>query len=111
MGNFALIAGGIAVAASIHLVRQMERVTVSFDRGRRRLTLERRLFWRRRRSQWSYDEIATIDIETWNDSDGPLWRPSIILKSHERIAMRASWSNDRQDALDIQERALALLDR
>jgi hypothetical protein len=105
----ALGAGVLGLASAVYIYRQAERITVTFDCQTQLVVLEGRLLWRRRREQWRFDEVETVDVEQWDDTDGPLWRPYMLTKIGARVPLMASWDKV-QDGISAKcARARALL--
>jgi hypothetical protein len=109
LSSFAAFSAGFTgLAGAFVLFRQAECIAVNFDRDRRVVTLDRRLLWRQQRDQWLFDDVETLDVERWDESDGPLWRPCLILKSGVRVPL-TSWNNDKNAAASVCADAIALL--
>jgi hypothetical protein len=109
LGSTAALGVGLAgLAVAFALFRQSERRIVTFDRNQGVVNLDRRLLWRLRQERWLFKDIATVDAERWDDSDGPLWRPCLVLKSGLRIPL-ASWNNDEKAATGMCAKAMAVL--
>lgn len=102
----AIAAGIVAIVCSSVFSRYAESIRVTFDSGSRRVELVGRLPWRQRRATWSFDEVDTIEPESWDDGDsGPLWRPVLVLKRGDRVPLIANWHRSRLITDDVCERA------
>ncbi|NWG71130.1 MAG: hypothetical protein HXY23_05900 [Parvularculaceae bacterium] len=92
--------GFIGLAMSIFAARHAERITIEFDVERRLVRFTGHLPWRTRHAEWSFDEIAKLKVETWDDGEGKVWRPLLALKNGDVVPL-TTWQSDdaRVDAL------------
>ena len=104
LGAFA--AGLVGLLSGFVAANHAEPISVTFDRGSRRVSMSCRLPWRRHSETWHFDEVETVEPEEWDDGDGgPMWRPVLVLKSGRRIPMMANWRRDHGLTLDACRRA------
>lgn len=103
LGAFAAGLGGFL--AAYLAARHAEQISVTFDRSSRRVVMVGRLPWQRREETWHFDEVDTVEPEVWDDSDGTMWRPLLVLKSGQRIPLMANWRRDRELTLEACRRA------
>jgi hypothetical protein len=87
-----------------------ERTVVTVDPENRRVDLVGQLPWRQRHLSWHFDEIETVEPEKWDDGDArPSWRPVLVMKTGQRIALIANWHSTPDVILDVCHRTGAAL--
>jgi hypothetical protein len=105
-GLAAVTISAVAILCISVFSQYAESISVTFDTGRRRVELTGWLPWRQRHESWNFDEVASIEPESWDDGDGaPVWRPAMVLKCGERVPLTANWHRNRELTDDLCFRA------
>lgn len=108
----ALLAAIIGLVSAGYAARTAERLTLDLDRLRRTVTLTGRLPWRRRSTTWRFTDVAGVEVEEDQDSDGdPIWRTVLVLRAGDRVPLMANWRHDREHCERYRDTATAALGR
>jgi hypothetical protein len=82
------------------------------DLARRRLRVARTGLFGRRVQQFSFDDLASVQVEQGSDSEGGMvWRPVVMLHGNGALPLSELWSHDRagvEDAVASVSRACGI---
>jgi hypothetical protein len=95
------LAIGIGVSlGALWWMAQNPSTRLELDLTRRLLTLVRLGVNGREVRQFSFNELAAVELVQGKDSDGdPIWRPAARLQSGELVLLSELWSHDKEGVL------------
>ncbi|HEX7336719.1 MAG TPA: hypothetical protein VF252_05880 [Gemmatimonadales bacterium] len=71
---------------------------VRVDLNRRHLRIIRFGLWGRRVRQFSFANLASVEVEQGTDDDGGrIWRPAVLLRNGDLIRLSELWNHDQAE--------------
>jgi len=84
------------IAGALWWLGQNPATQVQLDLTRRRVRLVRLGISGRQVRQFSFDDLASVEVDHGTDDEGgSIWRPAVRLKSGELVTLSQLWSHDQ----------------